>query len=497
MRVMPELWLPYGALGPVLAALSLVVAAYFLARRDRWRSAAACLAASALMLRGYAAADRVLHPWDERYHALVAKHLIDQPLHPTLYADPVLPYEYQDWYSNHIWLHKPPLTLWFQAASMRSFGVSEIPMRLPSVVFATAAVLVTFALGYVLFSPWVGFVAAVFHAFNGFLVDLASGRRPSDHVDTLLVFLVAAGILGALIAEKKWPRLVGVIVGVACGLAYLTKSVSGLLLIPIWILMRWESVPRKRLLPAVGVAALLAALVGLPWTIYAMSTFPVEWQHESQFAWRHVKEVLETHGGSASRYLAEMPRFFGELIYVPLAYALYSVINRTSSPARRAILWWIAVPYVLFSLMATKMPAYIAVAAPALFLMQAEFWLTLHSWRAVETKAWRKGLLFFCAVVLAVLPARNLLNPTGALEHRDRNPQWAQDLRDLNRAIGEGPAVVFGVPAPIEAMFYTPYVVYEYLPTAEQTAMLRDRGYRVYVFERQPADRPSVRRIDE
>jgi hypothetical protein len=106
-------------------------------------------------------------------------------------------------------------------------------------------------------------------------------------------------------------------------------------------------------------------------------------------------------------------------------------------------------------------------------------------------------LLFFCAVVLAVLPARNLLNPTGALEYRDRNPQWARDLRDLNRTIGEGPAVVFGVPTPIETMFYTPYIAYEYLPTAEQTAMLRDRGYRVYVFERQPSDRPRVRRIDE
>ena len=53
----------------------------------------------------------------------------------------------------------------------------------------------------------------MFQTFNGFLVDLASGRRVSDHVDTLLIFLFELGILLALkgtrrssAADRRHPR---------------------------------------------------------------------------------------------------------------------------------------------------------------------------------------------------------------------------------------------------------------------------------------------------
>lgn len=83
---------------------------------------------------------------------------------------------------------------------------------------------------------------------------------------------------------------------------------------------------------------------------------------------------------------------------------------------------------------------------------------------------------------LAMMPARYLLEPHGPLEHRDRNPQWVQDLRGLNAQIGEAKAVIFNVAFPVEAMFYTPYVVYDDVPTASQVQELRARGYAVFLF---------------
>lgn len=56
--------------------------------------------------------DPFLNIWDERFHALVAKNMIDNPLEPMLFKNPVLPYNYENWTSNHIWLHKQPLFLW-------------------------------------------------------------------------------------------------------------------------------------------------------------------------------------------------------------------------------------------------------------------------------------------------------------------------------------------------------------------------------------------------
>src|ERR1041385_4766087 len=57
--------------------------------------------------------DPFLNPWDERFHALVAKNLMNHPLMPTLYDDTILNMDYYDnWAHYHIWLHKPPLFLW-------------------------------------------------------------------------------------------------------------------------------------------------------------------------------------------------------------------------------------------------------------------------------------------------------------------------------------------------------------------------------------------------
>ena len=42
-----------------------------------------------LLLRIFIISDPVVHDWDERFHALVAKNMIENPLKPTLYKSPV------------------------------------------------------------------------------------------------------------------------------------------------------------------------------------------------------------------------------------------------------------------------------------------------------------------------------------------------------------------------------------------------------------------------
>jgi 4-amino-4-deoxy-L-arabinose transferase-like glycosyltransferase len=483
------LWIPAGALVVVVCALALIAGGCACARRGRWGPAAVAIAIAAFLVRGYAADDPTLHPFDERYHALVAKHLIDRPLVPVLYADPVLPYNVTDWANNHVWLHKPPLTLWLQAASMSVFGVSELPMRLPSLLWSTASVLATFGIGWLMFSPPIGLAAAAFQAVNGFLVDLASGRRASDHVDTLLIFLVEVTILAALLAEKRKPRWVGIALGVGCGLAWLTKSLAGLFVLPIWFLIRVPYSTRIVLLRQAGVAIPIALTLVMPWTLYAWMVFPVEAQHEADYALRHITEELEGQGGPPWTFIVEMPRYFSELIYLPIILGIASVVRHSAPMARQAMLMWIALPYLVFSLMATKMPAYVMVAAPALFLIQGELWIEVYRRFKARTDTSRTLLLGFALVVLAFLPARHLLNPSGPLESKG-DPRWASDLRDLNATIGPGSAVLFNVQTPIEAMFYTPYVAYDFEATATQIAMLSARGYRVYRYEARTAGQP-------
>lgn len=77
-------------------------------------------------------------------------------------------------------------------------------------------------------------------------------------------------------------------------------------------------------------------------------------------------------------------------------------------------------------------------------------------WLQAEAQPAKRILFVVILFLLAVLPARHLLGPTGPLELRERNPQWARDLRGLTKRIGAENAVVFNAEGNIEAMFYTP-----------------------------------------
>ncbi len=110
-----------------------------------------------LILRVYVSADLFLHECDERYHALVGKNLIQDLLKPTLYNNPVLPFDFKDWTANQIWLHKQPFPVWTMALIMWLFGVNEIALPLPSILLTTIGVWLTFYIASYFFNKKVGY----------------------------------------------------------------------------------------------------------------------------------------------------------------------------------------------------------------------------------------------------------------------------------------------------------------------------------------------------
>src|SRR5271170_1548182 len=161
---------------------------------NRPRTSLTLLLLTSLFLKCFSASSDYLHPWDERYHALVAKHLIDHPLIPTLYEDPVLHYDPADWEANHIWLHKPPLTLWLIALSLKLFGITPFAVRIPSIILSTLAIILTWEIARRLFDIRIAFFASLFHALCGILIAQAAGSFSTDHVDTTFIFFIELGI---------------------------------------------------------------------------------------------------------------------------------------------------------------------------------------------------------------------------------------------------------------------------------------------------------------
>ena len=450
-----------------------------------WRAAAARIGLvllAAFLIRTDAGWTRSLNAWDERFHALVAKNLLTDPFKPTLYRNPTVEYDYNDWTANHVWLHKPPGALWLMAGSMAVFGVNEIAMRLPGVLLSCAAVWLTFLIGRLLFTTGIALLAAGFQAVNGFLVALAAGRRVADHVDTALIAFVELGIWAALRHARDRRVKMLLLSGVALGAGLLTKSLPALLIVPVAFVIFVQQESIARAVAKCAAITITGVAVAAPWMLYISAMFPREASAADLYTLMHMSQTLEGHEPRLFAYVAEMPRFFGEFVWIPLAAAAVAAV-RGHAPELRTLLAWIAVPYVVFSAARTQLPGYVMPAAPALFLIQAYFWSGLRLRLAATPGRWRRAAIMTLLIVLTVLPARYLLEPTGAFERRDRSPAAFRELRTLESRLQLADAVIFNMPMPIEAMFYSPYTAYQQMPTDDQVRRLTAQGRTVVIYE--------------
>ncbi len=125
--------------------------------------------------------------WDEAVHVNVVKNLARDCCTPKLHLTDI-GIDFQDWTSNYIWVHKPVLPLYLQAAVYKLGGESLFAFRLPS---ALTALLIVAALFFVArrhfgFAP--ALIASALFAFNPYVVDLVKGRQFSGLHDLLFCF---------------------------------------------------------------------------------------------------------------------------------------------------------------------------------------------------------------------------------------------------------------------------------------------------------------------
>lgn len=474
--------MPYDSLSVTIVVLSVCLLISAARQRHSARVRLACILLTALLLRADAAYQRSLHTWDESFHALVAKNLITAPLRPMLYTAPALPYDRVDWTANHIWLHKPPAALWLMAGSMRLFGTNELALRLPSVLLSTLSVLLTFLIGRQLLTTNLALLAAGFHAVHGFLIAQAAGRRVADHVDTTLVFFVELGVFAAIMfsRSRRWRWMI--LGGAAVGAGLLTKTWPALVVLPVALA---GFVPaagfRQAILWSTGMLVLGAA-VAAPWTWYTWNQFPLEASGAARYTLHHITSVVEGHHTPWWSYLANVPRFFGELTPVALAAGAAIGVRGARRPELRPLVVWIGVPYLVFSVFATRLPGYVMIAAPAIFLLLAASLGAIRERLPPHGRVRAGGLVFLGLTVL--LTGRFVLEPTGPLEKRERSPAFARNLERLDDRLGLPDAVLFNMPKPIDAMFYSGYTAYERLPSEAEVRDIVARGRPVVIYQR-------------
>ncbi|MFC7670349.1 ArnT family glycosyltransferase [Hymenobacter humi] len=453
--------------------------------------------------------DPFLHPWDEQFHALVAKNLLADWWRPVLRATPVLPYDYRAWGSNHVWLHKQPLFLWQTALSLKALGVNAAAVRLPSALLGTLFVWPVYRLGRLAASPAVGYHLAVLFAFAYYRLELTTGWQSVDHADVAFGAYVGASLWAYAEQRRGGARadVWAAAVGMFAGAALLCKWLPGLVVYAVWagdVLLtpaRHHRAEVRRGLGALGLTALLA----LPWHVYTHRRFPLESAFESRYAAQHFARVLEGHGEPWHFYVGHNLWYQYQWVVVLVGVGLVAVYRRRAPDGRlRPLLWSGVLVFGFFSAAATKMPSYTYVAASCVLFLAAAAWAEGVAWLRRTTG--RAALLLEGVALLVVVGVD--LRPTALLRHHTRRfaapaaqaereikLKWAAAYRRLDDEVPMGHVVV-NAPGgtEMEAMFFSHRVVYAGWPSEAEYRALRQQGLPLAAFAPREVPRPAYLR---
>jgi 4-amino-4-deoxy-L-arabinose transferase-like glycosyltransferase len=452
-------------------------------RNERFRISLLLILFCGLIMRVYMASDHYIHDWDERYHAVVAKNLVKHPLKPTLYDNTIIETDYKVWIANNVWLHKPTVPLWFIAASLYTFGTTEMALRLPSLLISLLAVYLTYLIGCYLFDKKTGLLAAFLHSINGLALELAGGKLASDHVETFFDLFVEIAILFCVISIiKKNKYYFSFLGGVFIGLAILSKWLPALIVFPVWLTgaVFAKKYTSRDIIKHLSLIITGCLIITLPYFIYFLHQFPKEtgWElRRSIFAY---SETIEKWSAPWWYYLNYVEIVFGEIVYVPLIFAVYFLIKEKKEWAIMLLsVWWI-IPVVIFSFAETKRHPYLMISAPAYFLITAWYWFYLKNAVINQKYNWIKYLVL---VFMIILPVRFCIERMKPFNKEDMNPSWARELRMLNQQINEKQAVIFNSEYPIETMFYTNFSAYSGVPDSATIQKFISDGYSPYVYK--------------
>ena len=352
--------------GLALASLPALIGTLLFFFSERKKAAFALVILSAFLLRILMISlDPFLHDWDEKFHALVAKNMVENPFKPILIVDNVWGKDMVHWCCSNVWLHKQPLFLWQMALSLKIFGFNEIALRLPSALLGTIGVyFVREIADFWTKNKKIAFLAALLMCFSHFYLELTAGQESTEHNDIAFIFYVTASFWAFIrYLQSNYSLRWAVLIGVFVGCAVLVKWLTGLLVFGAWGLyilfekkLRFNKYQYLKLGAGIGAAI----CVFLPWQIYISYMFPIESAREYALNSEHIFKVVEGHHGDAYFHLVQQVQFYNYAAYLIIPGILFLFLDkRISKPLSLAFLAVILVIFGFFSfIVATKMPAF-------------------------------------------------------------------------------------------------------------------------------------------
>ena len=481
---MQNLWLFFVSIG-------LICFAIFFNSANKNNHALIILVLGAFSMRLFAAhLDPFLNEWDERYHALVARNLMDNPLKPYL-RYPVLLYDYKNWGGNYIWLHKQPLFLWQMALSMKIFGVSEYAIRYPDVLMGTIMVLLVYRITLLLTkNSKTAFLSALFMAVSNYQLDLISGNKGMDHNDVAFGFYVLLSFWAYMEYITKQSLRWAILVGIFAGCAILNKWLTGLLVFSSWsinfLLNLRKETWRKELLH-ITIALVCCIVVFLPWQLYIFQMYPLEANHEYTYNARHISEALEGHMGNESYYLRNFDLYFGFCFFwLPIGLVAILFNKKYSRKILISVISAFVLILLFFSLIVhTKVDSYFFVVVPIGFIFMAIAISRIVNYTKKCVVLVQNTLAFITAFfVLNCFQIFEAHNPDDI--HRQSRIYSTKVFKQLNNFIPQNTHIVLNTLTDecIDCMFYNKGLsAYSYCCNEKDFETIKSKNLPVAVFQ--------------
>ena len=393
----------------LLGALALV-ASWVAYRAKRQTLALGLLILGALLIRLVVnSLELFLNRWDEQYHALVAKNMLQAPFTPQLYVEDFAFGDSVAWSHTTIWLHKQPLFLWQMALSMKLFGTTAWAVRVPSAIMGALQCFFLYRMGKHALNDRVGYYAAFLWATAYFNIQQVCGWEGMDHNDVAFVFYLT-GSLWAWVEYWNGKRHYWVWIGVFAGCAILNKWLTGLLVYSGWGIALLADAERRQQLTAYldGFKALAVTIaVFLPWQLYISYRFPVRSAHEYSYNSKHIFEAVEGHGGTMWFYFERWQHYYGLGGIMLTIFGIFMVLMFVRKKGLvLGLTIHLVTALVFFSfVVATKMPGYGYIIAGVVYLM---FGAVVYGMETLLQEQLPKQAVAFTGLLLVVLSIFNL-----------------------------------------------------------------------------------------
>jgi 4-amino-4-deoxy-L-arabinose transferase-like glycosyltransferase len=271
-------------------------------------------------------------------------------------------------FDGEIRFDKPPLIYWLMAGAYRVCGVGSFGARLPSALAGALSLVIIALIGRRLVDERAGLAAAV---VLGLCLQFVVEAKVAT-TDALLLCTILAGELALLRSWQGAGGRANLLLGWgAVGLGILAKGPVAPVVVGVTaVALKLFSWRKWRWRPTGVIAGLAFTLViVVPWAVAVQLATDGEFLRVA--LGHHVVErstqAFEGHRGPIWYYLAALP-----VSFFPWGFLAYGVFwewwRRRTEPAARFLVAWFALPFLIFSAAATKLPHYVLPTYPALAL---------------------------------------------------------------------------------------------------------------------------------